>query len=66
MHSLLIITENKVSSSSFPGAVVMLARFVVALDGFCNCTLGLIQSFSNFPDLLTFSSRTVISLFLGS
>ena len=60
MQFLRLLTVINLSSaaevtlSSFPVAVLMRASFIIALDGFCDCTWRNVQSSWNVPDWLTF------------
>ena len=52
----LILCSRGNSGSSFPLAVLMRASFIIALDGFYDCTWRNFQSSWNCPDWLTFMS----------
>ena len=51
-----ILCSRDNSESSFPLAILMRASFIIALDGFCDCTWRNFQCSWNFPDWLTFRS----------
>ena len=52
----LILCSRGNSGPSFPMVVLMRASFIIALDGFCNCTWRNFQSSWHFLDWLTFTS----------
>ena len=52
----LILCSRGNSGSLFPVTVLMRASFIIALDGFCNCTWRNFQSSWNIPYWLTFMS----------
>ena len=52
----LILCSRGKSGSSFSVAVLMRASFIIALDGFCDCTWRNFQSSRNVPTWLTFMS----------
>ena len=54
----LILCSRGNSGSFFPVAVLVRASFIIALDGFCECTWENFQSSWNFPDWLSFMSES--------
>ena len=55
----LILCSRCNSGSSFPVAVLKRASFIIALDGFCDCTWRNVQS-SYFLDWLTFMFKVMM------
>ena len=64
-HLFGLLSETGNSGSTLPGAVIMRASFIIALDGLCDCTCKCYCNCSALTDLHVLKSGwTVVSLCL--